>query len=90
MDIKRKLNSRKLWASIIGVITGIAMIFGADEGIASAIAGAAAVIISVVTYIITEGKLDAEGLRAAIDAVKDGEQLAGAGGRAENGGGADE
>ena len=28
--LKQKLSSRKLWAAIIGILTGIAMIFGLD------------------------------------------------------------
>ena len=56
-SFKDKLTSRKLWTMIVGVVTGIAMYFGADMGAASDIAGAAVIIASVVSYIIAEGKM---------------------------------
>ena len=31
IDWKRKLSSRKLWAAIAGIVTGLAMVFGLDE-----------------------------------------------------------
>lgn len=58
-SFKDKLTSRKLWTAIAGVVTGIAMYFGADMGAAGDIAGAAVIIASVVSYIIAEGKIDA-------------------------------
>ena len=58
-SFKDKLSSRKLWTAIAGVVTGIAMYFGADMGAAGDIAGAAVIIASVVSYIIAEGKIDA-------------------------------
>ena len=32
IDWKRKLSSRKLWAAAAGIVTGLAMVFGLDEG----------------------------------------------------------
>ena len=61
IDWKRKLSSRKLWAAIAGVVTGLAMVFGLDENTISSVAG------SVVSYIITEGKVDAAGVKQAAD-----------------------
>ena len=60
IDWKRKLSSRKLWAAAAGIITGLAMVFGLDEGTISSVAGAVVSVASVVSYIITEGKVDAE------------------------------
>ena len=65
IDWKRKLSSRKLWAAIAGVITGLAMVFKLDESTISSIAGAVVSVASVVSYIITEGKVDAENVRKA-------------------------
>ena len=40
IDWKRKLSSRKLWAAIAGVVTGLAMVFRLDEDTISTVAGA--------------------------------------------------
>ncbi|WP_325199975.1 hypothetical protein [Oscillibacter sp.] len=68
IDWKRKLSSRKLWAAMAGVVTGLAMVFGLDESTISSVAGAVVSVASVVSYIITEGKVDAEGVRKTTDA----------------------
>ena len=65
IDWKRKLSSRKLWAAAAGGVPGLAMVFGLDEGTISSVAGAVVSVASVVSYIITEGKVDAEGARKA-------------------------
>ena len=62
-DWKRKLSSRKLWAAAAGIVTGLAMVFGLDEGTMSSVAGAVVSAASVIAYIITEGKVDAEGVK---------------------------
>lgn len=66
IDWKRKLSSRKLWAAIAGVVTGLAMVFKLDESTISSVAGAVVSMASVVSYIITEGKVDAESLKKAM------------------------
>ena len=68
---KQKLTSRKLWAAIAGVVTGLAMVFGLDEGTMSTVSGAVVSVASVVTYIITEGKIDAAAVGNAANAVQD-------------------
>lgn len=65
-DILRKLSSRKLWMAIAGVATGIAMALGVDSGEIGTVAGAVTALVSVVTYIAVEGKVDAEGVKNAI------------------------
>lgn len=60
-----KLTSRKLWTALAGVITGLSIIFGADESTAATISGAVVSSLSVLTYIITEGKIDAAAVRDA-------------------------
>ena len=65
--ILRKLSSRKLWAALAGVVTGLAMVFGLDENTISTVAGAVVSVASVLTYIITEGKIDAEGVKKAVE-----------------------
>ncbi|MEY8420894.1 hypothetical protein AALA83_16685 [Oscillospiraceae bacterium 44-5] len=66
IDWKRKLSSRKLWAAIAGVVTGLAMVFKLDESTISSVAGAVVSMASVVSYIITEGKVDAESVKKAM------------------------
>ena len=65
IDWKRKLSSRKLWAAVAGIVTGLAMVFGLDEGTISSVAGAVVSVASVVAYIITEGRVDAAAAKRA-------------------------
>lgn len=69
--IIQKLTSRKLWMALAGVATGIAMALGADSTDVSTIAGAVTVLISAVTYIVVEGKVDAEGVKNTILAIQE-------------------
>lgn len=76
--ILRKLSSRKLWAAIAGLVTGLAMVFGLDEGVVTSVSGAVVSVASVVAYIVTEGRVDAaavknavEGVQEAVEAVQD-------------------
>ena len=71
-EILRKLSSRKLWMALAGIATGVAMALGAETTEISTVAGAVTAIASVVTYIITEGKVDAEGVKNAIIEIQDG------------------
>jgi predicted Zn-dependent protease len=70
-NIVRKLTSRKLWLAIAGIATGVALALGADTSEVSTIAGAVTAIVSVITYIITEGKIDAAGVKTAVEATQD-------------------
>ena len=55
----KKLSSRKFWAAVAGFVAGLAMVFGLAENTISSVSGAVVSMMSVVTYIITEGKVDA-------------------------------
>ncbi len=70
-ELMRKLSSRKMWAAVAGIVTGLAMVFGLDENAISTVAGAVVAIASVTTYIITEGKVDAESVGQMADAARD-------------------
>ena len=63
----KKLTSRKSLAALAGVATGLAMVFGVDETTISTVAGAVTTVASVVSYIMSEGMVDA----AAVGAGKD-------------------
>lgn len=69
--IIQKLTSRKLWMAIAGVVTGVAMALGAESTDVSTVAGAVTALISVVTYIITEGKVDAESVKNTIIEIQE-------------------
>ena len=69
--LKQKLSSRKLWTAMAGVIMGISMVFGLDEGTISTIAGAIVSLASAVTYIYTEGKIDAAAIANVVQDAQD-------------------
>ena len=58
-DIIRKLTSRKLWAAIASVVTGIALISGADGNEIMISAGAFASAFGPIVYLIAEACVDA-------------------------------
>ena len=67
-EIIRKLTSRKLWAAAAGMAAGLAMVFGLDADVVATTAGAVVALAS--TYILTEGRVDAERVKTAADAVQ--------------------
>lgn len=71
IDWKRKLSSRKLWAAVAGIVTGLAMVFGLDENTIATVSGAVVSVASVVAYIMAEGKVDAESVKNAVNGVQD-------------------
>ena len=79
-NIIQKLTSRKLWMAIAGIATGISMVLGVDSTEITSVAGGVVALISCVAYIITEGKIDAEGVKntiieiqEAVDTIQDGD-----------------
>lgn len=70
MNIIRKLTSRKLWLALAGVATGVAMALGVNSTEITSIAGAITALASVVTYIVTEGKIDAESVKNAVESTQ--------------------
>ena len=70
-EFLRKLSSRKLWMAIAGIATGIAMSLGVEATDVSTVAGAITALVSVVTYIVTEGKVDAESVKNTIEITGD-------------------
>ncbi len=69
-EILRKLTSRKLWLALAGVATGIAVVLGVDGSEITDVAGAVTALASVITYIITEGKVDAAAVKTTIEATQ--------------------
>lgn len=70
-EILRKLSSRKLWMAIAGVFTGIAVVLGVDSTELEVIVGAVMSVISAITYIVVEGRVDAESVKNAIEATQE-------------------
>lgn len=62
-NILRKLSSRKLWVAIAGMATGVALMLGANGEDINTVAGAITSLASIMTYIITEGIVDAGGVK---------------------------
>lgn len=70
-EILRKLSSRKLWAAVAGLVAGLAIAFGLDENIIASVSGAVVSVVSLVSYIVTEGKIDAAAVGNTVQAVQD-------------------
>lgn len=61
----RKISSRKFLAALAGIVTGLAMVFGLDEGVISTVSGAVTTLASVVAYVMAEGRVDASAAASA-------------------------
>lgn len=57
-DIIRKLTSRKLWVTIVGIVVGIAAAFGITENDYAQVVGLIGAIAAAVNYVHTEGLVD--------------------------------
>lgn len=64
--MKDKLTSRKLWVTIAGIASGIGLIVSGAPA-----EGAAAIAVSVLSYVMAEGIIDAAAIKMAIDIVED-------------------
>jgi drug/metabolite transporter (DMT)-like permease len=69
-DIIKKLFSRKLWLALAGVTTGVALMLGVESSQISSIAGALISMVSAVVYVVTEGKIDAERVKTAVESTQ--------------------
>lgn len=66
-NIIRKLTSRKFWMAMAVVTAGVAVALGADVGQIESVGGMIAALIGAMTYIITEGAVDAKNKEASDD-----------------------
>lgn len=77
-DIIRKLTSRKFIAAIAGFLLGAGITFtGMDVNIVLSCIGAGISGASALTYIVTEGKIDAESVKKAVSAIQQAAQAIG-------------
>jgi len=66
-----KLKSRKFLMALTSVVVGILTIFGVPEGTVSFISGISLVLIPVVVYIASEGRIDAAAVKLTSDALRE-------------------
>jgi len=69
MSFLSKLTSRKFLMCLAGVVTGVAVLQGANAESINTIAGAVTVLGSIVTYIMSEGKIDAVSAKATAEQI---------------------
>lgn len=70
-NIIRKITSRKFLVAAAGVIMGIVMALGENASDVQTIAGAVVAVFNAVTYIVTEGKVDAASVQNTVLAIED-------------------
>lgn len=66
-----KLTSRKFLAALSGIVLGIAIIFGVDGDTVTVVAGAITSLASTISYIVAEGKVDANRVKNTIQEVQE-------------------
>lgn len=66
-NIVRKLTSRKFWMALAIVATGVAVALGGDKSQIENVGGMIAALIGAMTYVITEGAVDAKNKEASDD-----------------------
>lgn len=66
----QKLMSTKLWLAAAGLFAGVYLALGGDADDISTVAGAVTSLVSLVTYIVTEGRIDAAAVGRAAGSVQ--------------------
>ena len=70
IDWARKLSSRKLWIAIAGFVSGLIMVFGGTETMASTVSGVILQGAAVLGYLIAEGLADSAHASDVIEVVE--------------------
>lgn len=70
IDWARKLSSRKLWVAIAGFVSGLIMVFGGTETMASTISGVILQGAAVLGYLLAEGLADSAHTSDVIEFVE--------------------
>ena len=70
IDWARKLSSRKLWVAIAGFVSGLIMVFGGTETMASTVSGVILQGAAVLGYLIAEGIADSAHTSDVIEVVE--------------------
>jgi hypothetical protein len=66
-----KFKSRKFLMALLSVVVGILTMFGIADGTVEVVSSIGLIVIPVVIYIVTEGKIDAAAVKKIIDAADD-------------------
>ena len=66
-----KLKSRKFLLALLGVVAGGASALTGQGGTVGLVSGIVVVLVSVITYIVTEGKIDAAAVTLTTDAIQE-------------------
>lgn len=66
-NIIRKLTSRKLWAAVAAFVAALIVAFGGDAETAETVTGLIMAGATAVAYIVAEGLIDAESVKAKPD-----------------------
>lgn len=64
IDWTRKLTSRKFWVALVGLVSGLLLLFGVDKDTTEKIGGIVLTAGSIVGYLIGEGIADAANVGA--------------------------
>lgn len=64
-------GKKKIITMILGILSGVAIIFGVDQGEVSTIAGAVVSIGSVIGYLIAEGRIDVARITSSAEALNE-------------------
>lgn len=64
-------GKKKITTMLLGIVSGLAIIFGLNQGEINTVAGSVVIVISAVSYMIAEGKIDVERIKNAAQAVQD-------------------
>lgn len=59
-ELIRKLTSRKLWVAVAGLVSGLILALGGEDGTAATVSGVILQAASVVGYLFAEGLTDAK------------------------------
>ena len=70
IDWARKLSSRKLWIAIAGFVSGLIMVFGGTETMASTVSGVILQGAAVLGYLLAEGLADSAHTHDVIEVVE--------------------
>ena len=70
IDWARKLSSRKLWVAIAGFVSGLIMVFGGTETMASTVSGVILQGAAVLGYLIAEGLADSAHTNDVVEVVE--------------------
>lgn len=67
----KKLTSRKFLAALVGAVSGLAVAFSLNSEIIASVSGAVLAGASLISYIVTEGRIDAQRTADAIVKIQE-------------------